>query len=132
MPVRYEQRVTRAMVKANPSWLFVFGDNLAGQGHGGQAAEMRGEPNAVGVPTKRRPSMDPEAFFTDSDWSRFKAAASAPFARLSGHLETGGIVVWPKDGIGTGLARLPQRAPQIWAALERARKRLETIEPVST
>jgi redox-sensitive bicupin YhaK (pirin superfamily) len=29
--------------------LFVFGDNLRRTGFGGQAAEMRGEPNAVGI-----------------------------------------------------------------------------------
>ncbi|MGX9980747.1 DUF7831 domain-containing protein [Methylobacterium fujisawaense] len=115
------------MLRAEPDALFVFGDNLAGWGYGGQAAEMRDEPNAIGVPTKRRPFMDAGAFFTDDDWSRFKAAAAAPFARLAQHLEAGGTVVWPVDGIGTGLARLPQRAPQIWAALERARKRLESL-----
>ncbi len=47
--------ITRAEVRANPDRYYVFGDNMTGTGYGGQAAQMRGEVNAVGVPTKWRP-----------------------------------------------------------------------------
>src|SRR4051812_49012943 len=127
MPIRYEQRVTRAMLRAEPDTLWCFGDNLMRCGFGGQAREMRGEPNAVGIATKRRPDMGEGAFFSDSDFDTFRAEASAPLARLRAHAEAGGAIVWPADGIGTGFARLPERAPRIWAALERARIRLETV-----
>lgn len=112
------------MLRAAPGTLWVFGDNLQGHGLGGQAAEMRGEPNAIGIPTKHAPSMAPAAFLTDDDWPTFRVAASAPLARLLAHIRAGGDVVWPANGVGTGLADLPARAPRIWAALERARERL--------
>jgi hypothetical protein len=46
------KHITREMVRADPSTVFVFGDNMARNGLAGQAKEMRGEPNAIGVPTK--------------------------------------------------------------------------------
>ena len=90
---------------------------------------MRGEPNAIGIPTKRRPDMGDGAFFSDWDFDTFRHEASAPLARLRAHAEAGGAIVWPADGIGTGLAQLPERAPRVWAALERARVRLEAASP---
>ena len=45
--------------------------------------------------------------------------------RLSDHIETGGKIIWPEDGIGTGLAQLPERAPRIWKLLEQVRLTLE-------
>lgn len=125
--IEYRKRIARADLRREPATLFVFGDNLQGRGLGGQAAEMRGEPNAVGIPTKRAPSMAPAAFLSDSDLDEFKVAACDPLRRLAEHLQAGGKVVWPADGIGTGLARLADRAPRIWASLERAREKLGTI-----
>ncbi|TFZ54475.1 hypothetical protein E4V01_25170 [Methylorubrum sp. Q1] len=101
--VRYEGRITRPMLQAERGTLFVFGDNLQRRGRGGQAAEMRGEPNAVGIPTKRAPSMDDSAFFTDADFDDFRDAAAPAFALLRAHAEGGGAIVWPADGVGTGL-----------------------------
>ena len=128
MPLRYCPFITSEMVEGAPEVLFVFGDNLAGFGNGGQAV-IRGYTNAVGIPTKRAPRTDAAAFFTDDDLGEFQFAASVPLRRLRAHLETGGIVLWPSDGVGTGRAELPTRAPKLWAALERARVRLEGIDP---
>lgn len=127
MPIRFEPRITRAMVKAEPETLWVFGDNFQRRGFGGQAKEMRGEPNAVGIPTKRWPNRDPGAYLTDLDLPRFKAESAPAFARLAGHLRAGGTVIWPAAGIGTGRAELLERAPRIWASLERALERLRNI-----
>lgn len=128
MPLHYEARLTRRAIGENPDTLFVFGDNLARYGMGGQAGECRGMRNAVGVPTKRLPGREPCDYFTDADFAEWQAAATPPLQRLAEHLRAGGRVVWPADGIGTGLAQLPERAPRIWASLERARVRLEAIE----
>lgn len=133
MPIRREAYITRTMVQAEPETLFVFGDNLQRAGFGGQAKEMRGEPNAVGIPTKRAPRMDPDAFLSDDEETRFEfnLAAGLAFERLARHLEAGGTVVLPADSIGTGLADLERRAPRIWASLQRAIARLEAIDPLS-
>jgi len=125
--LRYERRITRAMLKAEPQTLWVFGDNLQRRGLGGQAREMRGEPNAIGIPTKRAPGMGDGDFMRDEDFDTFRNEAAGSLSVLRLHLEAGGSVVWPADGIGTGLARLPDRAPKVWAALERARIRLEAV-----
>jgi hypothetical protein len=115
MPVVFERYVTRSMLRARPADLFVFGDNLEEYGMGGQAAEMRGEPNAVGLPTKRRPTREPQAYCTDADLPRIQRAAAPKLAHLRTHLTAGGTVVWPQAGIGTGRADLATCAPAIAA-----------------
>lgn len=120
MPIRTEKFVTRAMLRAEPDTLWLFGDNLMRVGLGGQAREMRGEPNAVGVPTKREPSNQQGAFFENSldHEIEFIKASKPDVDRLRAHLAAGGQVVFPEDGIGTGLADLERRAPRIWARLQ--------------
>ena len=93
MPVEVRRWITTAMVRSEPATLFVFGDNLAGWGRGGQAAVMRNEPNAVGVPTKNRPARDEAAFFSDDDFDVAKAAINAAMLRLAAHLRAGGLDV---------------------------------------
>lgn len=97
------------MMREEPNTLFVFGDNLERVGFGGQAKEMRGEPNAIGLPTKRSPSK----FMCDMDVYRVKRITRDDINTLKWHLEGGGLVVWPKDGIGTGLANLHWHAPLV-------------------
>lgn len=118
--------ITREYVKANPDKLFLFGDNLEDRGFGGQAAAMRGEPNAVGIPTKKKPSMDEDAFFTDNEFelnkSTIEAALSPVFIAVSDNNIT---LVIPADGLGTGRAELDRRAPQTFAYLQRRLADLE-------
>ncbi|AKE44783.1 hypothetical protein AU106_gp152 [Sinorhizobium phage phiM9] len=113
MPLEYRKFITRQMLKDEPDTLFVFGDNLSRVGLGGQAKEMRGEPNAVGIPTKKLPLMADHAFFTDDDYFLVLDQLLEADKRIVEHLNSGGTVVWPEDGIGTGLAQLDERAPMI-------------------
>lgn len=117
------KRYTRDQIRRNPDSLFVFGDNLARAGYGGQAAEARGEPNSVGIPTK----LSPGAFMSDLNWDIAKPPIVQAFSRLANHLSEGKTVVWPADGVGTGLAALPQVAPEIFEAIERCRETLFTM-----
>lgn len=114
------QRITRAEIRADRQTLFVFGDNMERQGLGGQAAEMRGEPNALGVPTKWSPSSVPDAYFRDDDWDLIavKYAILSAFACIQTALLVGRDVVIPADGLGTGRADLPRRAPRIYVIIE--------------
>lgn len=113
--------ITRKLVRAEPFILFVFGDNMAGTGFGGQAKEMRGEENSVGIPTKLLPSMEEGAFFRNTDFERAKPKIDAAFVRLFIHAAHGGEIYWPADGIGTGRAELKKRAPRIWDLIENGR-----------
>lgn len=119
--IRFVNRYTRDEIRANPACLYVFGDNMERRGFGGQAAEARGEPNAVGVPTKWRPAMTPDAFFTDADFDDATEEIKLAFDKMVDWLWEGGDVVWPADGVGTGRARLGQTAPTIAAFIDGAR-----------
>lgn len=127
MPVVKQKWITRDDLKRNPEHLFAFGDNMARRGLGGQAKEMRGEPNAVGVPTKWEPTMYPSGFFSEADLEKVKPSIDEAFERLRAHLARGGTVVLPRDGLGTGLAALDGRAPSIAALIQAHIEALDTV-----
>lgn len=109
MIVIRQKVIFRADVQANVGKaVYLFGDNLTGKGYGGQAKQMRGEPNAIGIPTKKKPSMTDDAFFSDDDMKANNRAIDQAFASIPGDIQ---VVIIPFDGIGTGLAKLEARAP---------------------
>jgi hypothetical protein len=116
------QRITRAMVQTDRNTIFAFGDNIERHGLGGQAKEMRGEPNTIGVPTKWRPDRRESAYFTDDDLfhPEVRNAINEAFRQMHEALDAGRNVVIPTDGLGTGLAELPIRAPELHAMIEAA------------
>jgi len=73
-------------------------------------------PTPVGIPTKWAPRRDEGAYFSDEAWDieRARRAVDIAFERLENYCKSGGIVVIPKQGIGTGLAELPTRAPKLY------------------
>lgn len=125
MPLMYQHRIYRQDLQKNPNVLYVFGDNLLRKGMGGQAAHMRGEPNAVGVATKKTPSMSEEAFYSDAEYDDLKKMFLKDVTPLVVALKQGKTVVWPSDGIGTGLSEVPKRAPKLWKMMETVRIHLE-------
>jgi hypothetical protein len=118
MPLIYAQWYTRTDIKNNPDKLYIFGDNFEQRGFGGQAKEARGEPNAIGIPTKRRPTMEEDAFLTDADWDEWFGIVDPIFKRIEAALEQNRVVIWPMAGIGTLRAELPKRAPRIFEAIK--------------
>ena len=114
MPPKFVDHYTRDDLRANPEYLYVFGDNFARRGRGGQAAECRDEPNAVGILTKKYPSWSPSAYLSDKDIETWIAKNADDIARIEAHLRAGGVVVFPSSGIGTGRAELPKRAPTLY------------------
>ena len=107
--------ITRDYIRAHPDWCFLFGDNLQHEGLGGQAAEMRDEPNTIGVPTKCKPAMTRDAFFSDGDLKWVKPLYDFIFAAIRAFP----VIVIPVAGLGTGFAELPRRAPLIHLYLEK-------------
>lgn len=120
--------IRREDLKANPSFLYLFGDNFDRRGMGGQAKEMRGEPNSMGIPTKMSPAMDEDSFFSDENYNMIVLILTMHFKRIAHHLMKGGTVVIPMDGLGTGLSQLKQRAPRINQKLEELIEELYTVE----
>jgi len=114
----FQDWIEKHHLRANPSTLYVFGDNMEERGFGGQAREMRGEKNAVGIPTKWAPSMREDSFFSDEDFDSVKDRIDARMAEIESHLERKGRVVLPRRGLGTGLSELDTKAPVIYAYIQ--------------
>lgn len=112
--------ITRNDLIDNRNRIYVFGDNINRTGYGGQAASMRGEPNAFGIPTKWSPSSNELDYFEDDDLDRSVLAIilSTSFVQLEEILRNGYDVVIPTDGLGTGLSKLPEKAPRIAAYID--------------
>lgn len=112
--------ITREYVRENRDKLFLFGDNLERRGLGGQAAAMRGEPNAVGIPTKKSPSYRDDAFFSDDEFEQNKASIDSAFAEITNAVtDSIRVIVIPSDGLGTGRAQLDRKAPRTFAYLQK-------------
>jgi len=113
MPVIRQKYIRRTDVRAHPDWLYVFGDNDARVGFGGQAYEMRGEPNAVGVRTKADPgTVIGRSYWSDDNYAENCRKVDEDLVRVRDYLANGGTVVIPEDGIGTGHAALGRFAPK--------------------
>ena len=101
---------------------FLFGDNEARQGKGGQAKELRGLANAYGIRTKKRPSLDDSAFWSDETYKTNIKMMSEDFLEV--FMETqrlsklNPVLYIPRDGIGTGMAQLKSRAPKTYKWLK--------------
>ena len=97
-----QHRIYRQDLRANPNLIYVFGDNVERVGLGGQAKEMRGEPNAHGIATLWAPGRPFDAIDVDEA----KKIIIQDFVKLENR--PGTTIVWPSDGIGTGLANMPE------------------------
>jgi len=93
-----------------PETIYVYGDNLKRYGKGGQAI-IRDCPNAFGVVTKRYPSRDDWAYFSDKpdEIEAVKADLRKLYILAQSH-----TIVFPSGGIGTGLARMAEKSPKAW------------------
>lgn len=108
MATRSEVRYTRERIRNSAkSHIYIFGDNLEGRGLGGQAQACRGEPNCFGVPTKKSPTMNDTAFFTDAEFAFNKRKISEALQRVP--QDGRQLVILPQ--IGRGLSQLHIRAP---------------------
>lgn len=110
---------SRSLVRANPSVLFAFDDNLARVGFVGQAEHCRNCLNAVGIPTKISPTQHLFDADVEQDMDRFKQPIIRAFAILRQHLRQGGAVAWPKEGVGTDeISRLYITGPRLLGTIE--------------
>lgn len=114
-------------VKKYPKRLFIFGDNEAGWGTLGQAC-IRPDSNSIGIPTQKRPARGDDAHWNDSEYERNCNVIDSALIRIikclrsrnqDGERLYEGIVL-PGDGLGTGLAGLPWRAPKTFKYLKHA------------
>lgn len=95
--------------------VYIFGDNLMRRGKGGQAI-IRDEPNSYGITTKAKPYSSDESYLNDKMFEIIKCVIDLEIEVIK-NLSKDKIIVFPKDGLGTGLAKLPEKAPKIFSYL---------------
>lgn len=117
MSVVFQKIIRKEDLGRNPQVLYVFSDNRARKGYIGQAHEMRGEKNGVGVAV----SNSEFSTYTDEPGAvvRQCKAIDKDMKRLFAHIQKGGVVVWPSDGIGCGTAELQKNSPMTFDHLQR-------------
>lgn len=101
------------LCRHHPDSVFVFGDNLDRHGRGGQAV-IRYEPNVFGVPTKRFATMHESAFFSDKPCERNHVLEAL---RTLWTMAKNRDIIFPSAGLGTGLAKMPEKSPLIFAEM---------------
>ena len=123
----YQKMIHREDCKRNPNILYLFGDNEKRSGMGGQAAEMRGEPNAIGIRTKRAPGREETDYWSDKNFDRNCGMIEEDLSRVKAHLRRGGTVIIPSDGIGTNRADMEKRCPKTFNVLRQMLSSLDNI-----
>jgi len=108
--------ITRELIRMQPNTLFVFGDNDRRTGLSGMAKEFRGEPNSIGIRTKKAPSGITTAFYCDSEFEDNCRKIDEDIETILKQRQFFKYIFIP-EGIGRGLARL-QDAPRTLAYLE--------------
>jgi hypothetical protein len=99
--------------------LYVFGDNDIKRGKAGQAI-IRDEPNAIGIPTKKDIKGLSTDFYTDTEYDANVSKIENAFNAIEEKLLGGKYkyLSFAMGGLGTGLARLPTKAPRTFAYLQ--------------
>ncbi|MEK0325899.1 MAG: hypothetical protein QQN63_09370 [Nitrosopumilus sp.] len=109
----------------NNRWMtFAFGDNDTRSGYGGQARACRDEENTIGIRTKKAPNMLKNAFYTDKEFAENIGKIDRDLDKLAALLKEGGLVVFPKNGFGTGAALLRSKAPDTFLHLNNRMREL--------
>ncbi len=124
MPVFDIPMVTRDRVRAGKLFLFAFDDDEMRLTESGLAGQCRGEPNAIGIRTRRGPGIDVAVAWRDEELVRNQAKLDDDFAILISWVEAGGPVFLPKAGLGMLQPRLVDTAPRTFLFLQKKVKEL--------
>ena len=90
---------------------FVFGDNEARTGTGGQAV-IRFEKNSIGVRTKKSPCIELHCYWSDSNFEGNCKMIDEDIEKINKIRNIGIPVVFSSKGYGTGFAELHIRSPK--------------------
>lgn len=104
-------------VRQRQHCLFIYGDNDIHRGRGGQAI-IRDLRNTEGIPTKKYPNNNISSFYTDAEYEKNKQKINAAIQNIYIRSRHYKYVVFPINGIGTGLADLNKKAPKTYKYLK--------------
>ena len=114
--IKFVSKLNIALCQSNPEHIFVFEDNMIGKGKVGQAI-IRDCSNAWGLPTKRLPSMNSNAFFSDKQ-DEYDIVLKELSTLWQMHLD-GKCIVLPNNPIGSGLAKVSSKSPIVWGLIKK-------------
>lgn len=103
-------------VSDSPNKIFVFGDNNARIGKGGQAI-IRDLPNTAGIRTKKGPNNKSVSFYTDIEFEQNCKNILDDILAIKSKMLSGKTIVLSSGGYGTGLANLSETAPKTFEYL---------------
>lgn len=115
---------TRQDAVDNPDKLFLFGDNIFNQIYPSiprsTQAVIRGLPNAWGICTKLDRHENEDSYLSDTQnhIDRLKRELNELYVTIYHNRILYKTIVLPKDGIGTGKAKLKEKAPKCWELLQ--------------
>jgi len=118
--------ITREFIQRNHHILFVFGDNDIRKGFGGMAKDFRGEPNSLGVRTKKFPGLDKSHFYTDDEYSINTRKILADINDIINKSINYQYIYFPKQ-IGLGKAHMKTYCPMTYDYLMVELKYAEVI-----
>ncbi len=117
MKIEIHSIYSRELVQQNPNKLFVFGENVKQQGSdviGGGQAVIRGLPNTYGLCTLTIIG----SYWTDEYFAVHKMQIDKDIKAICDLLpDELNTVVFPMSGLGTGRAKLHQKAPKTFLYL---------------
>lgn len=116
MAFYYKKTWTSKTCQRYPKFIFIFGDNDECRGKRGQAI-IRDEPNAMGIPTKKRPTYDPSSFYSDDEYYQNIEKIDDAIESIKENLVNYDGLMYPINGIGTGLSQLDIKAPKTYKYL---------------
>lgn len=115
--IEYVDKYQPEDCQKNPNKLYVFGDNYHRIGMGGQAI-IRNEKNSFGIPTK----ISPSKYLSDDSFNNYQSDLNKILDELEvqvrANLDYDLIIVFPSDGIGTGLAKMQTKCPRCFKELK--------------
>ena len=113
----------------NPNKIYIFGDNLIGKGCAGQAI-IRYCSNSYGIPTKRFPTNSLDTFFKDRP-DEFAAVVTSLGNLYHLYVSKNKTLVFPEDGLSTGLAKLKIKSPEIYKRISQHIKGMYNLDIMS-
>lgn len=100
--ILWQSWITREDVRANRDVVYVFGDNVAREGHRGLARHLRHEPNAHAISISKGP-FEP---YTHAGLDVAKAQIDTDLHRLEARHAP--LIVWPSAGLFEPFMDAPQ------------------------
>jgi hypothetical protein len=100
----------------SPNKIFIYGDNDLRTGLGGQAI-IRNESNTLGIRTKKKPTHEKDAYYTDKEFEENKKKIKQDINKILDELLFGTTIIFSEGGYGTDRAKLKEKAPKTYQFL---------------